>query len=322
MKKVVDDLRTIYKCCSLYYENNKNQQEICEYLQLSRSTVSRMLKAGREQGIVKISVENPLQYSYGELEKEIEKRYGLKEIIVVYNDIFDNKGRIATKLSEEAGIFLDGLFEDGDYIGVSMGHTLYNLTIANRSFETKRDLTFLPLIGGVSRRELNKKDVQSNEIAARFAQMYGGKYLQLLSPAMFSSREILDGFLKEESINYIFDYYGKLDTVIMGVGLPHNKQSTIVASQYVDQTYLNRIIEKGAVGDIALHFYDAAGDLEPFKEFNDRVVAIPMKKLKKVHNRVAIASGAEKAEAVKGAIKGGFLNILITDLACAENLLK
>lgn len=322
LKKIVDDLRTIYKCCSLYYEDNKSQQEICESLQISRATVSRMLKAGREKGIVTISVQNPMQYSYGELEKEVEKRFGLKEIIVVYNDVFDSKDHVATQLSEVASGYLNDLFEDGDYIGVSMGYTVNNITKVNKRFEPKPDLTFLPLMGGISQRKMNREDVQSNEMAAKFAQLYGGKYLQFLSPAVFSSHEILEGFLQEESINYIFDYYDKLDTVIMGVGIPAHEKSTLVASQYVDEAYLNKMIEKGAVGDISLQFFNAEGDLTPFQEFNNRVASLSMERLKKVRNRVAIASGAEKAEAVKGAIKGGFLNILIADVACVENLLK
>jgi len=322
LKKIVDDARTIYKCCSLYYEDNKSQQEICEYLQISRATVSRMLKAGRESGIVTITVQNPVKYSYGELEKELEKRFGLKEIIVVHTDVFDHQSNIVTRLSEETSMYLDALFKDGDYIGVSMGYTMHNITKVSKRFESKRDLMFLPLLGGISQRKLNKEDVQSNEIAARFAQLYGGKYLQFLSPAVLSSQEVLEGLLKEESINYIFDYYSKLTTVIFGVGIPKREKSTVVASQYIDEAYLDQMIADGAVGDVALRFFNAAGDVSPFADFNSRVSSISMEQLKKVPNRIAIASGAHKAEAVRGAINGGYLNVLITDVACAEQLLK
>jgi DNA-binding transcriptional regulator LsrR (DeoR family) len=322
VKKIVDDLRTIHKCCSLYYEDHKNQQEICESLQISRATVSRMLKAGREQGIVTITVTPPVRVFYGDLEKELEARFGLKEIIVAYNDVFDSKGHIATRLSEEAGAFLNDLFKDGDYIGVSMGQTIHNITKIQKQFTPKKDLMFLPLMGGISQRKIGKEDVQSNEIAARFAKLFGGKYLQFLSPAVFSSSGVLEGFLQEESINYIFDYYKKLDTVVMGVGVPEREKSTVVNSQYVDKIYLEKMIEKGAIGDIALRFFNEAGDLAPFQDFNNRVASISIEQLKKVRNRVAIASGAEKAEAVKGAIRAGLLNILIADVACAENMLK
>ena len=30
MKKLVDDPRLIYKCCDLYYRQEKSQQEICD----------------------------------------------------------------------------------------------------------------------------------------------------------------------------------------------------------------------------------------------------------------------------------------------------
>ena len=52
MKKIVDDERLIYKVCSLYYQDNMNQQEVGDYLGVSRSSVLRMLQKGRELGIV------------------------------------------------------------------------------------------------------------------------------------------------------------------------------------------------------------------------------------------------------------------------------
>ena len=53
MKKVVDDPRLIYKCCYLYYKENLSQAQICDQLGVSRATVSRLLKAGREKEIVR-----------------------------------------------------------------------------------------------------------------------------------------------------------------------------------------------------------------------------------------------------------------------------
>ena len=53
MKKIVDDWRLIYKVCSLYYEDDMRQQEISDYLGISRATISRMLQKGKESGIVR-----------------------------------------------------------------------------------------------------------------------------------------------------------------------------------------------------------------------------------------------------------------------------
>ena len=48
MKKIVDDWRLIYKVCSLYYEDDMRQQEISDYLGISRATISRMLQKEKE----------------------------------------------------------------------------------------------------------------------------------------------------------------------------------------------------------------------------------------------------------------------------------
>ena len=78
MKKIVDDWRLIYKVCSLYYEDDMRQQEISDYLGISRATISRMLQKGKESGIVRVEVVNPIQFTYGKLEKTLERKYGLK----------------------------------------------------------------------------------------------------------------------------------------------------------------------------------------------------------------------------------------------------
>ena len=83
MKKLVDDPRLIYKCCDLYYRQEKSQQEICDIFGVSRPSVSRMLKSGRELGIVRIEIVNPDATAYGQLERQLEEAFSLKEAIVV-----------------------------------------------------------------------------------------------------------------------------------------------------------------------------------------------------------------------------------------------
>ena len=83
MKKIVDDNRLIYKCCYLYYMDGLGQKEICDQLGISRATVSRLLKAGKENGVVRIELDNPDSILYGELERKIEQQLGLKEVLIV-----------------------------------------------------------------------------------------------------------------------------------------------------------------------------------------------------------------------------------------------
>ena len=59
MKKLVDDAGLIYRCCKMYYEDRLSQHQIADRLAVSRVTVSRMLSAGRDMGIVRIEVVEP-----------------------------------------------------------------------------------------------------------------------------------------------------------------------------------------------------------------------------------------------------------------------
>lgn len=321
MKKIVDDLRLVYKCCDLYYTDQMTQQDICDSLGLSRATVSRMLKIGREQGIVRIEVVNPINFDYGKMEKDLERKYGLKEVIIVDNQPLDTQEDMIQRLSEASFDYLSHLFKDGDTIGVAMGSTLYHVANVQKKYEFDKQFLFVPMFGGISQMKIGKMNVQANQVAAGFAQKFGGRYVQFLAPAVFQNEAVMKGFIQEESVNYIYDYFKKLDSVIMGIGIPE-RTSTMVTAGYVKEEQMHEFVERGAVGDIALRFFNQEGKIEPFREFNDKVASIPIDQLKKVNNRVGIGGGAKKADAIRGAIRGQFINILITDAECAQKMLQ
>lgn len=321
MKKIVDDWRLIYKVCSLYYEDDMRQQEVSDYLGISRATVSRMLQKGKESGIVRVEVINPVQFSYNKLEKALERKYGLKEVIVVESSALDTKTESVSRMYERAALYLSQFFKDGDWIGVTMGHTLHNIVKTNRAFEKDKKLMFVPIVGGIGQSTIGKVDVQSNRIAQEFSRKFGGTYTQFLSPAVFSEQKAMEYFLKEKSISYIFDDFQKLDTLIMGIGIPQRVESTLVRAGYITGENLEEFARDGMAGDIALHFFDEDGDTEKFRAFNDRVAGMPLEMMKKVRNRIGIAGGENRAEAIRGAIKGGFINMLITNIDAAEKLL-
>ena len=321
MKKIVDDWRLIYKVCSLYYEDDMRQQEVSDYLGISRATVSRMLQKGKESGIVRVEVINPVQFSYNKLEKALERKYGLKEVIVVESSALDTKTESVSRMYERAALYLSQFFKDGDWIGVTMGHTLHNIVKTNRAFEKDKKLMFVPIVGGIGQSTIDKVDVQSNRIALEFSRKFGGTYTQFLSPAVFSEQKAMEYFLKEKSISYIFDDFQKLDTLIMGIGIPQRVESTLVRAGYITGENLEKFARDGMAGDIALHFFDEDGATEKFRAFNDRVAGMPLEMMKKVRNRIGIAGGENRAEAIRGAIKGGFINMLITNIDAAEKLL-
>ena len=125
MKKLVDDPRLIYKCCDLYYRQEKSQQEICDLFGVSRPSVSRMLKSGRELGIVRIEIVNPDATAYGQLERQLEDAFSLKEAIVVCDSPSQSGAETGCgALGSAALSYLARVLHNGDYVGISMGWTL------------------------------------------------------------------------------------------------------------------------------------------------------------------------------------------------------
>ncbi|WP_436761239.1 sugar-binding transcriptional regulator [Streptosporangium sp. V21-05] len=76
----------------------------------------------------------------------------------------------------------------------------------------------------------------------------------------------------------------------------------------------------GAVGDVCLRFFDAGGD-PVGSAFDRRVVGMGADVLRSVERRVAVAGGERKHAAIRAALRGGWVNVLITDVEVARHLL-
>lgn len=120
----------------------------------------------------------------------------------------------------------------------------------------------------------------------------------------------------------IQQYYKEMKTVIMGIGTASRSGSTMISAGYITQKQIEEMVNRGMVGDLALQFFDRSGTTEKFREFNDRVAGISLKQLLMVENRICVGSGVHRAEAIHGALRGGYINILVTDQNCARQLLK
>lgn len=74
-----DDKRLLIKVCKMYYEEDMTQSQIANATGIYRTTVGRMLKKAREEGIVKITIDDHIGTHY-DLERELEQLLGLKEV--------------------------------------------------------------------------------------------------------------------------------------------------------------------------------------------------------------------------------------------------
>ena len=314
MRKVVDDVHLMVKVCDLYYNQNISQQQIAKTLNLSRPTVSRLLASAREQGIVQINISNLDEIKYWELERQLEKEYYLKNVLIVDSPSTDEE--LKNVLGNAAGRYLEYTIKEGNTVGVSMGSTLYQV-VSRMSEPMAKDVTFVPLIGGMG--EL-RMELHSNSLAEAMSRTYEGKFIPLHAPARVSSAAIRDELIKEESLNRAIRLAEHLDVAVVGIGYP-NEGSAIKATGYFKENEMELLKERNVAGEICMQFYDISGDTSPFENDNN-VVGLDIHKLRKVPCSIGIAGGMEKISAIRGALAGKYINTLITDYCCAEALIK
>ncbi|RNM30135.1 sugar-binding transcriptional regulator [Absicoccus porci] len=314
MKKVVDDIRLMTKISDMYYNQGINKQDIAKQLQISRPIVIRMLKSAVDLGIVDIHIHNLDLIQHWHLENQLQKQYSLKECIII--DEQPNSDALKQSLGKTACQYLDYNIKDQDTIGISMGSTLYYMINAMKP--TKKDVTIVPLVGGQGSMA---NDLHSNSLAHVMAHRLSGQAIPLLAPARVANRHLLQGLLKEESITSVLTYGNHLDIAIVGIGYPNENESSIMATGYYKEHEVEELLSKKVVGEVNMQFYDIEGKTAPYKAYNN-VVGVNIQKLRKVPLSIGIGGGTKKANAIKGAIAGKYINVLITDVSCAQELLK
>ena len=107
---------------------------------------------------------------------------------------------------------------------------------------------------------------------------------------------------------------------LVGIGAMHDS-ATIVKSGALNQNDLFYLKMHNAVGDVLCHFLDKDGQVI-HTPIEDRLISTPLDRLKSMNNVIGLAAGREKIEAIRAVLRGGYLDILITDEPTANLLLK
>jgi DNA-binding transcriptional regulator LsrR (DeoR family) len=82
---------------------------------------------------------------------------------------------------------------------------------------------------------------------------------------------------------------------------------------------LELLKRENAVGDILLRFFDPNGNLVE-TGLEKRVISMSLEQLRKVSRAIGVAGSSRKYAAILGALRGRWINILVTDHFTARRL--
>jgi DNA-binding transcriptional regulator LsrR (DeoR family) len=304
------------KIARLYHEHGVRQPEIARRLHVSQARVSRLLKQAELDGIVRTTVIVPAGVQTA-LEEALEERYGLREAVVV-ECLDESEAGIIRDLGFATANYLETSLTGGDVVGISSwSATLLAAVDAMRPLPRAGAERAVQLFGGVGN---PGAEAHAARLTQRFADLTGGRPTFLLAPGIAASLRAREALMKDR---FVREALAAIDDVTLAlVGIGALEPSTLLQSSgnIFAERELAALGERGAVGDICLRFFDAAG--QPVESGVDRrVIGVTLDQLRRADRSVGIAGGARKYEAIRGALRGGWINVLITDRTTAERLL-
>lgn len=310
-----EELRLVTRVATLYYERGQKQTDIAAQLDISQATVSRMLKRAEREDIVRISVAAPVG-TFPHLEDGLERVFGLREAIVVEGAGSDTE--LLRNLGAAGAYYLESTLRSGDTIGISSwSETLLAMANAMQPVPRLRNVNVVQILGGVGNPAAAS---HATQLTRRLADLVEGKMILLPAPGVVGSGQSRDVLVEDPFVNNAFCLFDEVSIALVGIGSIEPSPVLAKSGNVFPEEGLAELREKGAVGDVLLRFFDADG-LPVASRWNDRVVGMGPDRLKRTRRAMGLAGGERKFAAIRGAVRGGLINVLITDEPTATRLL-
>jgi len=299
----------------MYYLEQKNQAEIAKAVGVTRSMISRMLTEARESGIVEIRIQRPL-HSDSELESELKEKFGLKDVFVVVTS-HRNGERLTRTLGNAGAQMLMRFLAPQKILGLAWG-TSISATVD--AFEAKESLPVkvVQLVGAMGARNM---EYDGHDLVARITEKLGGEAYYLNAPYLCQSAEMAKSLLETKSVRETISVGKKTDIALLGIGTTLPDYSSFYLAGYVTRRELDDLRRAGAIGDVCGLHFDVNGQ-PACDDFCERLVSIRRPDLLSIPVRLGVAGGEGKAEAMLGALRSKYVNVLVIDSLTARKVLE
>ena len=304
------------KVAKLYFEAGLRQPDIAERLNLSQSRVSRLLQQASDVGIVRTVVVSPPGV-YADLEGSLVERFSLVDAVVVASADESDSALLAA-LGSAGALYLESTLSGSEKVGLSSWSSSL-LAVAHAMSPRKTGPMaeeVVQVIGGVGQPEAQ---IQANILTGQFAQVTGAIPRYFPAPGIVGHSDTRDALMADPYLADIISHWEGLSTLLVGIGTLDPSPLLASSGNAVSQRDADSLREAGAVGDVCLRFFDRSGTFID-TEVDKRVLGLDVGSLLAVPRRIGVAGGKRKLEAIRGAISGGWVNLLITDRETALSL--
>jgi len=301
------DLTTLVRVSRLYYELGETQEAIAALIGVTRPHVSRLLKEARARGVVEIrivdrgAVESPVADA-------LRARYGLRAVHLA--PTLDGPPDLTRRrVGRLAGEVLRSALHDGMVVGIGDGAAVSAVADELEHGTSQVDATFVPLCGGFWRAGAGVEPFR------RIAETLGATIHALHAPGLLDDATVRDALCAHAGVRSVIEFWARLDAALFGIGGPTWSEAAVGAETLAD-------IRSGqAVGEVLISPFSIDGRLVA-ESLRARTIAFDVRALASVSLSIGVAEGSGKVAPILGALRGGFMNVLVTDVRTAEAVLN
>jgi DNA-binding transcriptional regulator LsrR (DeoR family) len=314
MEKTVK-INNAIRAARMYYYQGMTSGAIAREMNLSRSTVSRLISFAKEEGYVDIRILDPIEQPLV-LEKEILDHYPLQKVHVVPVPEIVGEAEWLERAAQFAAKYLNTLFDSNMILGVAWGTTL---SAISRYLQPKatHNSQIVQLNGAGNTKSMGIE--YASEIIMRFAASFQARAHLFPVPTFFDYASTKDALWKERSIQRILQLQEKADLLLFSIGAVNaGVPSHVYAGGYLEENDLQAIRRDQIIGDIATVFFREDGSFENIA-LNQRTSGPNLGLFRKKHS-VCVVSGLAKVKGLHAALQGEFIKELIVDEPTARAL--
>ena len=302
------DAETLADAAHLYYIEGLSQEQVANVMSTTRSNVSRMLQSARAAGIVRFEVVRPLSRQR-KIERALEEQFGVSEAVVL---AADTEVDTLPQVAELGARWLERFLVDGMRLTLSWGRSLNSVAKA-LTVEKAIDVEVVQMGGDL---QLDPGH-SGHELVREVASRLGGRYSYLHAPAILDSPGTVAELVALPAIDAELTRSRTADVALVGIGtFGRGFSAQLLESAHLSAEERAAFDAAPPAGDILARFFDDHG-ITLDTPLRDRVLALDLDEVRAIPTVVGVAAGAEKARGILGALRGGLIDVLITDQSAA-----
>jgi deoxyribonucleoside regulator len=310
-----EKIRAAIRVAHMYYYQDMTTDAIAHEMQLSRSTVSRLLSFAKQEGFVNIRIINPEEHPQ-QLEKKIIDKFQIMKVHVVPVPEIVGEEEWLERVAQYTAYYLNTIFDSNIILGIAWGTTLSAIS-RHLLPKTTHDAQIIQLNGAGNTQTMGIE--YASEIIMRFAQNFQAAAHLFPVPTFFDYAETKKALWEERSIQRLLNLQRSADLLLYSIGAVNaGIPSHVYSGGYLEKKDYSELAHEQIAGDIATVFFRENGSFRNIP-INKRASG-PNLELFQDKYGICIVSGLGKVKGLYAALKGKLMKELVVDEPTARQL--